>query len=66
MTDYDVFGLQAGLAYKRLQLSLFVKNLTDTTFPALQFQQVTAGVGTVYAVRYDKPRTIGGSISFRW
>jgi iron complex outermembrane receptor protein len=66
MTNYDILGLQAGLTIKRVQFGIFVKNLTDTEFPALKFQQVVGGVGTVYAVRYNNPRTIGGSVSIRF
>jgi iron complex outermembrane receptor protein len=66
MDDYDVFGMQAGLIFKKVAVAFFVKNLTDTVIQALKFQQVVGGVGTVYAVRYNKPRTIGASISYRF
>lgn len=66
MDDYNVLGMQTGLNFKRISVAFFVKNLTDTEIQALKFQQVVGGVGTVYAVRYNKPRTIGGSISLRW
>lgn len=66
LSDYDVVGLQGGLNFKKVSLSLFVKNLFDTEIQALKFQQVVGGVGTVYAVRYNKPRTIGGTIAYRF
>jgi iron complex outermembrane receptor protein len=66
MSAYDVFNLQATLVVNKVTFSFFVRNLTDAVIQTLKFQQVAAGVGTVYAVRYNKPRTLGGSISYRW
>ncbi len=62
MSDFDIFGARAGVDFKNVQLALFVRNLTDQQVEALKFQQA----GYPLSVRYNKPRTFGGSISYRW
>ncbi|VWX55058.1 TonB-dependent receptor [Novosphingobium sp. 9U] len=62
MSDFDIFGARAGLDYKQFQFALFLRNFTDQEVEVLKFQQA----GYPLSVRYNKPRTFGGSISYRW
>ncbi|MEP9358366.1 TonB-dependent receptor [Sphingomonas sp. KR3-1] len=62
MTDFDIFGAQAGLNVGKVQVAVFARNLTDTQIQVLKFMQA----GYPLSVRYNKPRTIGVSVSTRW
>jgi len=62
LSDFDQFSLNLGLDIKRFEVTFFVKNLTDQVFQALKFQQN----GYPLSARYSQPRTIGGSVSFKW
>jgi iron complex outermembrane receptor protein len=62
MSDFDIFGARAGIDLKRVQLAVFVRNLTDEQVEVLKFQQA----GYPLSVRYNKPRTFGGSLTYRW
>jgi hypothetical protein len=45
-----------------VQLALFVRNFTDQEIQVLKFQQA----GNPLSVRYNKPRTFGGTLTYRW
>lgn len=62
MSDFDIFNARAGVNFRNIQLALFVRNFTDQEVEALKFQQA----GFPLSVRYNKPRSFGGSISYRW
>lgn len=62
MTDFDVFGARAGFNFNKVQVAAFVRNLTDTQIQVLKFMSG----GYPLSVRYNKPRTIGVSLSTRW
>jgi iron complex outermembrane receptor protein len=62
MSEFDIFGARAGVDIGKLQLAMFVRNFTDQEIQVLKFQQA----GFPLSVRYNKPRTFGGSISYRW
>ena len=61
--DYNLVSLRTGVNWGRTQIAVFVQNLTDEMFPALQLQ-LSAGVPLSY--RYNQPRTYGVSVSHRW
>ncbi len=62
MDRLDIFGARVGVDYRNVQLALFVRNFTDQEVEVLKFQQA----GYPLSVRYNKPRTFGGSVSYRW
>lgn len=62
MSDFDNFNARAGLDLANVQVAFFVRNLTDQQVEVLKFQQA----GYPLSVRYNKPRTFGGSVSYRW
>ena len=62
MTDFDIFGARAGLNLDKIQIAMFVRNITDRQIQVLKFMQA----GFPLSVRYNKPRTIGVSMSTRW
>ena len=55
-------SLRSGLDVGKVEVALFIKNLTDTTTRLLAGQ--TGGV--TFAYRYNQPRTFGGTVLFRW
>ena len=63
LSDYDIFGVRAGLDIDRFRIAMFVRNLTDEQVETLKFYQAN---GAPYAVRYNRPRTIGVTGSYRW
>jgi outer membrane cobalamin receptor len=63
LSDYDIFGLRAGVDIDKVRIALFVRNLTDTEFQTLKFYQAN---GAPYSARYNRPRTIGITGSYRW
>lgn len=62
MTDFDLFGARGGLNLGKIQIAAFVRNITDRQIQVLKFMQA----GSPLSVRYNKPRTIGVSVSTRW
>jgi iron complex outermembrane receptor protein len=62
MSDFDIFGTRAGLNIGKAQVAVFVRNLTDRQIEVLKFTQA----GYPLSVRYNKPRTIGINLSYRW
>ena len=62
LDDFDLFGAQAGIQYRGVQLALSVRNLTDQTIEVLRFRQ---GVNPL-SVRYNQPRTVAASVTYRW
>jgi iron complex outermembrane receptor protein len=55
MPRIDTVSLRAGIDWRKLEMAVFVQNLTDQTVRLLTFQ--TSGIS--YAYRYSQPRTIG-------
>lgn len=66
MDNFDLFGGQIGVDFNKLEVALFVRNLTNETIRVLKFNQVVGGVGYLSNVRYNRPRTFGASVSYRW
>ncbi|WEK43894.1 MAG: TonB-dependent receptor [Candidatus Sphingomonas colombiensis] len=62
MSDFDIFGAQAGITFNTVTVSMFVRNITDQEIQVLKFMQA----GYPLSVRYNKPRTFGGSVAYRW
>lgn len=62
LNNLDLVSLRAGVEIRRLELAVFVQNLTDAKETLLQLQ--TNGVPT--ANRYNQPRTIGANLIYRW
>jgi iron complex outermembrane receptor protein len=62
LEDVDNVDLRAGVDYRRMELALFVKNLTDQVIPILKLQQGDIPL----ANRYSRPRTFGVSATYRW
>jgi iron complex outermembrane receptor protein len=62
MSDFDIFNARAGMDFGDFQVALFVRNFTDQQVEVLKFQQA----GYPLSVRYNKPRTFGGSVGYRW
>ena len=54
--------LRTGVQIKRLELAVFVQNLTNEREILLNLQ--TNGVQT--ALRYNQPRTFGANVIYRW
>ncbi|HUD27581.1 MAG TPA: TonB-dependent receptor [Novosphingobium sp.] len=62
MSDFDTFNARAGVDVGNFQFAMFVRNFTDQQVEVLKFQQA----GYPLSVRYNKPRTFGGSVAYRW
>jgi hypothetical protein len=62
LKDLDLLSLRAGVDIDRLELAVFVQNLTDRQFALLQFQTN----GAPLANRYNPPRAIGVNAIYRW
>jgi iron complex outermembrane receptor protein len=62
LDDFDLFGAQAGVTYRGVQLALSVRNITDQQIEVLRFRQ---GIYPL-SVRYNQPRTVAASITYRW
>lgn len=62
LSDLDVMSLRTGVQIKRLELAVFVQNLTNEREILLNLQ--TNGVQT--ALRYNQPRTFGANVIYRW
>lgn len=62
LEDVDNVDLRTGVEYRRIELALFVKNLTNQVIPVLKLQQGEIPL----ANRYSRPRTFGVSATYRW
>lgn len=62
LEDVDNVDLRTGVQYRRIELALFVKNLTNQVIPVLKLQQGEIPL----ANRYSRPRTFGVSATYRW
>ena len=62
LSDFDIFGARAGVNIGNAQVAVFVRNFTDQEVQVLKFQQA----GFPLSVRYNKPRTFGINMSYRW
>jgi iron complex outermembrane receptor protein len=62
LSDFDIFGARVGVDINNLQVSGFVRNLTDEEVQVLKFMQA----GYPLSSRFNKPRTYGLSASYRW
>jgi len=62
LSDFDIFGARAGLNIGKMQVALFVRNFTDREIQVLKFTQLNYPL----SVRYNKPRTVGVTLSYRW
>ena len=55
-------SLRVGVKWNRLEVALFAQNLTDQDVQLLKFEQGS----TIYAFRYNQPRTEGVNLIYRW
>jgi iron complex outermembrane receptor protein len=62
LSDFDTFGARTGLDINNVQVALFVRNFTDQEVQVLKFLQA----GNPLSVRWNKPRTVGLSVSYNW
>ena len=62
LSDFDIFGARAGFNFNKVQVAAFVRNFTDEEVQVLKFPQA----GFPLSVRWNKPRTYGLSVSYRW
>lgn len=62
MARFDIFGVRAGVNIGKAQVAVFVRNVTDQEVQVLKFLQA----GYPLSVRYNKPRTFGINMSYRW
>lgn len=62
LEDIDNVDTRFGAIYRKLELSVFIKNLTNQVIPVLKLQQVDIPL----ANRYSRPRTFGVSATYRW
>lgn len=62
LSDLDVMSLRTGVQVRRIEVALFVQNLTNEREILLNLQ--TNGVQT--ALRYNQPRTFGVNAIYRW
>jgi iron complex outermembrane receptor protein len=62
LNNLDQVSMRVGVDIKKLELAVFVQNLTDAKETLLQLQ--TNGVPT--ANRYNQPRTVGANLIYRW
>jgi iron complex outermembrane receptor protein len=62
LSSLNNVDMRVGADYKKFQFAVFAQNLTNETVALLKFQ--TSGVAL--ANRYNEPRTIGASLSYKW
>ena len=62
LSSFNNVDIRLGADYKQFQLAVFARNLTNETVALLKFQ--TSGVAL--ANRYNEPRTIGASLTYKW
>lgn len=62
LSDFDQFTLSGGVNLGPFEASVWVKNLTNETIQLLKFQLS----GSPYQVRYNAPRTIGGTLTYHF
>ncbi len=62
MSSIGDVSLRTGIDYRKLELAVFIQNLTDQTVQLLKLQ--TGGVP--YANRYNEPLTVGVNLKYRW
>lgn len=62
LSDFDTFGARMGLDIDNMQFAFFVRNITDEEVQVLKFLQA----GYPLSVRWNKPRTLGLSVSYNW
>lgn len=62
LSDFDIFGARTGVDIDNMQVALFVRNFTDQEVQVLKFLQA----GNPLSVRWNKPRTFGLSVSYKW
>lgn len=62
LNNLDLVSLRAGVDIRKLELAVFVTNLTDAKETLLQLQTN----GTPTANRYNQPRAIGANVIYRW
>ncbi|WP_116811635.1 TonB-dependent receptor [Steroidobacter cummioxidans] len=62
LEDFDIFGARAGVNFDNVQVAAFVRNFTDQEVEVLKFFQA----GYPLSSRYNKPRTVGLSVTYNW
>ena len=62
LENIDNVDTRVGVNYRKLEMAVFVKNLTNQIIPVLKLQQVDIPL----ANRYSRPRTFGVSAAYRW
>jgi iron complex outermembrane receptor protein len=62
LEDIDNVDARWGVLFRRMEVALFVKNVTNQIVPVLKLQQVDIPL----ANRYSRPRTFGVTATYRW
>jgi iron complex outermembrane receptor protein len=62
LSSVSNLSLRAGVRWQKLETALFVQNLTDDSVQLLKFEQGS----TIFATRYNQPRTVGVNVIYRW
>ena len=62
LSNFDIFGSQAGLDFGQFQVALFVSNFTNEAVQVLKFTQANYPL----SARWNQPRTFGLGASYRW
>ncbi len=62
LSSFSDVSLRTGAKWHNLELALFIQNLTNDTVQLLKFEQGA----TVFAARFNEPRTFGVNAVFRW
>lgn len=62
LEDIDNVDARWGVLFRRMEVALFVKNVTNKIVPVLKLQQVDIPL----ANRYSRPRTFGVTATYRW
>jgi hypothetical protein len=55
-------SLRVGVKWSKLEVAIFAQNLTDQDVQLLKYEQGS----TIYAFRYNQPRTEGVNLIYRW
>lgn len=62
LDDFDLFAARFGVDVGKIQFAVFGRNITDESIQVLKFYQA----GQPLAARWNQPRSIGVSASYRW
>lgn len=62
LSSISNLSLRVGARWQKVEAAIFAQNLTNDAVQLLKFEQGS----TIYAARYNEPRTVGVNAIFRW